>query len=442
MQLNQKRPPSPPVFTHEGGRALRAPTPEMELRRSVMSCMLWEDEFYESGEAIADRIKALIPKVTPAAVARIAVEAREKMKLRHVPLLLVREMARIPTHKKLVADTLEKIIQRPDELSEFVALYWKDGKQPLSAQVKKGLARAFNKFSEHQLAKYNRDRAVKLRDVMFLSHPKPQGRAQEGLFQRLANDELKTPDTWEVALSAGEDKKATWERLLGDGKLGGLALLRNLRNMREANVAPKLVKRAIIEMNTERVLPYRFIAAARFAPDLEPELETAMFRCLEGTAKLPGRTCILVDVSGSMDAPISSKSDLHRLDAACGLAMLLRELCDDLTVCTFSNQLIRIAPRRGFALRDLIVTSQGHGGTALGAAVQGTIDSPHEFDRVIVITDEQSNDSVPTPPWKDAYVINVASAQNGVGYGEWTHLDGWSEALVDYIREFEGEGSR
>jgi hypothetical protein len=31
------------------------------------------------------------------------------------------------------------------------------------------------------------------------------------------------------------------------------------------------------------------------------------------------------------------------------------------------------------------------------------------------------------------YVINVASNQNGVGYGKWHHLDGWSESVIRYI---------
>ena len=78
-----------------------------------------------------------------AKVAALAVEAREQMKLRHAPLLLVREMARHKTHRALVAETLAQVIQRADELAEFVAIYWKDGKPPLSAQVKKGLAQAF-----------------------------------------------------------------------------------------------------------------------------------------------------------------------------------------------------------------------------------------------------------------------------------------------------------
>jgi hypothetical protein len=64
---------------------------------------------------------------------------------------------------------------------------------------------------------------------------------------------------------------------------------------------------------------------------------------------------------------------------------------------------------------------------------------PH--DRLIVITDEQSADRVPGPVAKHAYMINVASYQNGVGYGRWTHIDGFSEAVLTFIREFEGYDS-
>ena len=44
---------------------------------------------------IAGRIHELVAKVPAEKVAALAVEAREKMKLRHAPLLLVREMARL-----------------------------------------------------------------------------------------------------------------------------------------------------------------------------------------------------------------------------------------------------------------------------------------------------------------------------------------------------------
>jgi hypothetical protein len=36
-----------------------------------------------------------------------------------------------------------------------------------------------------------------------------------------------------------------------------------------------------------------------------------------------------------------------------------------------------------------------------------------------------------------AYMINVASYRNGVGYGRWVHLDGFSEQVLRYIAEYE-----
>jgi 60 kDa SS-A/Ro ribonucleoprotein len=212
-----------PPRTHEGGKAWNL-SAELELRRSVLACLLWEDQFYEDGIEIAGRIAELVPRVEAERVASLAVEARERMKLRHAPLLLVREMARHKSHRALVAKTLERVIQRADELAEFVAIYWKDGKTPLSAQVKKGLAAAFGKFDEYQLAKYDREQPVRLRDVLFLCHAKPRDEEQEALWKRLVDGTLPTPDTWEVALSATREqsKSAAWQWLLAEERLGSL----------------------------------------------------------------------------------------------------------------------------------------------------------------------------------------------------------------------------
>jgi 60 kDa SS-A/Ro ribonucleoprotein len=418
--------------THEGAPARRI-TPEQELRRSVMACLLWEKQFYEDGVEISGRMHELVPKVAPERVAAMAVEARNDMKLRHAPLLLVREMARHASHRTLVGETLAQAIQRADELTEFVAIYWKDGRAPLSKQVKSGLACAFGKFDEYALAKYNRPGPIKLRDVLFLTHAKPRDEAQAELWKRLVEGKLATPDTWEVAISSGADRREAWERLLTERKLGALALLRNLRNMQHANVQEDLIYSALRDMKTDRVLPFRFIAAARHAPQWEPALESAMFRCLESQPKLKGKTVLLVDVSGSMTAPLSRRSAMMRTDAAYGLAVLLRELAEDVVIYSFSDDPKRIPARRGFALRDAIDSSQPHGGTALGKAVAKVAGT---YDRLIVITDEQAQDSVPAPT-SAAYVINVASYKNGVGYGRWIHIDGWSEAVIDYIRSFE-----
>lgn len=421
--------------THEGAPAARINALQ-QLRRSVLACMLWESGFYESGEDVAERIKSLVAECKPDDVAALAVEARTKQKLRHAPLLLARELARHPKlYGGIAAQTICDVVQRADELAEFLALYWADGKQPLSKQVKTGLACAFNKFDEYALAKYNRDSTIKLRDVLFMVHAKPKDEAQAALWKRLIDNQLAAPDTWEVALSGGANKRETWERLIKERKLGALAFLRNLRNMQQAGVSESAIFAGLDEMKTERVLPFRFISAARYAPQWESKIEPAMLKCLAGREKLPGKTVLLIDVSGSMDSAISAKSDLQRIDAANGLAILARELCDEVAVYSFSEKLVRVPDRRGFALRDAVHNSQPHSGTLLGRAVE-QINTKESYTRLIVLTDEQSHDVVPNPKAL-GYMVNIATDKNGVGYGAWTHIDGWSEAVFDYIGESE-----
>ena len=273
MRINTKNRNA--VRTHEGAPAVPALPPEKMLRRSVLSCLLWEDQFYEDGKSIADRIVENAEKVKPEVLAGIAVEAREVFNLRHAPLLLLEVLSRTGSGDGRVADTVARVVQRADELAELVALQHRLGaRKMLPAQMRKGLARAFAKFDAYQLAKYDRDAAVKLRDVLRLVRPKPQDEAQSALWRGVKERSLAAPDTWEVALSGGADKKEAFERLLRGGKRGYLALLRNLRNMGEAGVDPELVREAIVARRggAQRVVPFRYVAAARAAPRFEPFL--------------------------------------------------------------------------------------------------------------------------------------------------------------------------
>lgn len=423
------------IHTFEGAKAQHI-SAEQQLRRSVMSCMLFEGTFYESGKSIADRICELIPKVDPLKVVNIAREARSKMNLRHVPLLIIREMASHKAYRRYVSRTLQYVIQRPDELCEFLALYWKDGKCPIAHKVKQGLSYAFQKFSEYQLSKYDRDNKVKLRDVLFMVHGKPKDKESEELYKKIVNRTLTTSDTWEVSLSGGADKKETFERLLNEKKLGALAFLRNLRNMQESKVNLELINNYSKTVDIRKVLPFRFISAAKAVPNFEPLLEEMAYRAISNSEKLPGNTIILVDVSGSMNSLISAKSEVMRIDAACGIAIIAREICENVNCFTFSEKLVGIPPRRGFALRDAIHHSQPRGNTNLGAAIQ-LLMNQFAHDRIIVITDEQSSDSVMQPLKDRSYMINVASYKNGIGYGRWKHIDGFSVSTLEWIREYE-----
>lgn len=421
---------APIAKTHEGSPARRM-TAKQELRRSVLSCLLWEKTFYESGEDIAERIARLAAACSKATVTSLAVEARSRFHLRHVPLLLLRELIR--RGGPGVAEAIAATIQRPDEIGELLAIYWKDGRKPITRQMKLGIAAAFGKFDEYSLAKYDRDGPVKLRDALFLARPKTDTPERADLYRRLAERQLAAADTWEVALSGGADKREAFTRLLSEGKLGYLALLRNLRNMAEAGVDTDLVREAIISRKgAGRVLPFRYVAAARACPQFEPFIDQALCEAIQSGPRLTGKSIVLVDVSGSMDVRLSAKSDLTRMDAAAALASVVH---GDLRVFTFSERFGEVPARRGMAGVDAVINSQAHSGTYLGAAVAEVNKLPH--DRLIVITDEQSADCVPDPVCRRAYMINVAPYRNGVGYGRWTHIDGFSEGVLRFMDEHE-----
>lgn len=418
-------------------------TNESKLKRLVMANMLWEDQFYVNGEAVATAIGKAIKACEPSAVAEIAQEARTKFKLRHVPLLLMRELAR---SSKLKAEWLTNVIQRPDEMGEFLAVYWKEGRTPVSNQVKKGLAKAFSKFNEYSLAKWDKNSAaIKLRDVMFISHPKPENKAQEELFQRIAKGTMETPDTWETELSAGANKRETFERLMRENKLGALAFLRNLRNMRDSGVPQSVIVDYSSRVDVSKVLPFRYIAAVRIVPEYQRMLEAMMLRSLRSLDRLPGKTALLVDVSGSMFGrqSVSTKSELNRFDAASALAMMCAEVCENVDLFSFSNHLVKIRPASGFAISDLLKNSQNNGGTATVEAMRA-LNSHDSYDRVIIFTDEQANGTygnvLPDPKRGLGYVINVAAYEQGLEYrdaSKWMHITGFSEAVIDFIQEVE-----
>lgn len=419
--------------THEGGRAFPRLSVERQLRRSVLACLLWEDQFYEDGMAIADRIATLAHEAPAQVVADLAVEARTAFKLRHAPLLLASGLA--AKGGRIAGDTIAEVVQRPDELAELVAIYWRNGKVPLSKQMKLGLARAFRKFDEYQFAKYDRSGAIKLRDVMFLVHPKPRDDEQKALYRRIADQQLATPDTWEVGLSAGGDKRETFERLLRESKLGYLALLRNLRNMTDAGVDGELIRGAILaRKGAHNVLPFRYLMAARTVPKFEHVLDESMQDAISTLPELAGETILLVDTSGSMDAAVSGKSRVKRSDAAAMLGALVR---GDIRCFAFATTIKEIPRRLGMAGVDAFQAADVGWGTNIGGAIRYAEARYPDAARIIVVTDEQSHDNVSDPKARRAYMINVASYQHGVGYGRWTHIDGFSEATHRYITEAE-----
>lgn len=443
-----------------GGSGAKAARQDSEalLRRAVLVCLLWEDLAYQDGVSVTENIASLIPQVDPVKVAELAVECRVEQKLRHIPLFIAKEMCKHDSHKSLVADVLPQIIRRPDEMCEFLALYWEKGKTPLAKQVKKGLAKAFQRFDEYQLAKWNKDsKTVKLRDVMLLVHPKPNNPEQAALWGRLLKDELATPDTWEVGMSKTKsitEKKNLWERLIQENKLGSFALLKNLRNMESVGVKPSSIREALNKANVDMILPMNYFSAVKYAPTYVREIENMMLRSCAQFPKMKGHTIIVVDVSGSMSANLASKSEFTRMSAGISMAVLAAEMSESVTVyatagsdMTRLHDTAKVRPLRGFALADEILKKAeklGGGGIFTRQCLEYIATQEKEQpDRIIIFSDSQdcdrSGNKTPKPFGKHNYIVDISSHNRGINYnGVWTaEISGWSENFLKYIAAYE-----
>lgn len=427
------------------------------LRRAVLANLLWEDVAYMDGKRVAEEIKRLIPLCPAIDVYNIALEARTMQKLRHTPLFIAVEMCKYPEHKLFVQDLLPLIITRADMLTDFLAIYWKEGKKPIANQAKKGLAKAFHNFNEYKFAKYDRDSAIKLRDVMFLCRPKPTNQYEQELFKKVADRTLATPETWEVLLSTGKDKKESWTKLITEGKIGGLAMLRNIANMRRANVDRKVINEGLERLKSSMLMPLDFLKAERMNPEFSRRIEDAMINSYTNLPKLKGRTLFIVDVSGSMGARMSSKSDFTRFDAACAMAMLASNQCEDYElVCTAGNDYSRTGahehiqyPQKGFGIYNQIRATGiriGYGGIFTRQCLEWCEGQfkDKEFDRIIVFSDSQdcdhTNKRIPKPFGTYNYICDVSANTKGVNYkGVWTaEISGFSEHFLTFIAAMEG----
>lgn len=308
-----------------------------------------EDKFYERSVQERERLRRLVARVDPHFTCRLAIYARKEMYLRTIPLVLMVELfkahqSRVNFDRRPFGRAVTAVIERADEISEILSYYQlSNGRKGtkklnrLARQLQNGVARAFNKFDEYQFAKYNRKGEVTLKDALFLTHPKASGKKQQALFDKIATDTLETPYTWEVELSTKGNSAKTWKELIDSGKIGYMALLRNLRNILNSGVGRReLTKVADFISNKKRVLkskqlPMRFYSAYRELESISGSaifieaLEEAVRHSVENIELFrQGRFLLASDVSGSMMQPLSARSKLQCYDVGLMLSMLLR----------------------------------------------------------------------------------------------------------------------
>ncbi len=491
MKFNIFKKKANTVNNYEGAKAY-ALTPETELYAAVVTAGL-SDTFYEKGETRLERIRELMAKNNPEYIARLAVYARNEMYLRSVPLVLAVELAKTNSGNAIVGKAVTGVVQRADEITELLAYYELANNRTgtkklnkLSRQIQKGLAVSFNRFDEYQFAKYNRDAAIKLRDALFIVHPKAKDEGQQAVFNKIATNELSTPYTWETELSAlgqvkyaDEKEKAIafknkWEELIDSNRMGYMATMRNLRNILEAEVSVAHMIKVCNYLSNEkavaasRQLPYRFLAAYREVKGLSSDMVSMVLKALETAVVLSVQqlrgfdenTSVLIacDVSGSMQHSISPRSKVLHFDIGLVLGMLMQSKCKRVVTGMFGEKWKVINMPSGNVLANVqeYYSREGEVGYATNGhlVLDDLINRKVVMDKIMMFTDCQMWNSrnggaslnkswtkyKKMAPDAKLYLFNLA------GYGT-TPLDvknddvyliaGWSDKIFDVLQAIE-----
>lgn len=304
-----------------GGKAY-AQSPELELV-SILLTSFAKDQHYRSGNETFERLKVLVAMCDKKFVAQAAIYARTKFGMRSITHVVASELAKHIGGQTWAKSFYDGIVYRPDDMMEILSYHTaNNGKIPNS--IKKGFAKAFDRFDRYALAKYRGEgKGFKLVDIVNLVHPVPVEKNKEAI-DALVKGELKSFDTWESELTkagqtaTNEDEKAefkkdVWVKLIGEKKIGYFALLRNLRNIVEQ--APEMVDKALEMLIDENlikkslVLPFRFLTAFEALKELNDgkvirtvlmALNKAVDIAVSNVPVFDGETLVVLDVSGSM----------------------------------------------------------------------------------------------------------------------------------------------
>ncbi len=381
------------VRTNLAGGDAYSQSPEQALAALLLTNFLGNQAYRTGSEALRS-LQDLVSQVDPLFAAKAAVYARTEFGMRSVSHVVAGELAHKVKGEAWSKHFYERVVHRPDDITEIVAYYIAQHGKPLPNSLKQGLARSFDKFDAYQLAKYRgKTNQISLVDVVNLVHPRPGERNGEAL-RALVRDELRSDNTWESRISeAGQDmeqRREVWKELLETNKLGYFALLRNLRNI--ITDAPGLLELVCQQLTDERriqkslVLPFRFTTALKEIGPIPQarEVVSALSKAIDISAQncpsFNGKTLIAVDTSGSMSGRPSEIATLF--------AAMLYKRNNGAELLLFDTEAHPISPNSEDSIVSIARSMPFHGGGTDFNIIFDYARKP--YDRIIILSDMQA----------------------------------------------------
>ena len=436
-KFNQKAKPEM-VATHEGGAAY-AKSVEMEWTNMLFSSFL-SGGFYESESDQLSRFDALtdemVKKYGAVFAAKAAVFARNELGMRSVSQYLAAKVNALSFDGKRAF--YSKFFRRPDDVAEVFAAIDSLGDKRSHGLVR-GASDYISGLSDYSIMKYQmKDKKYNMFDLVNITH------AHSAVIDMYKANSLSTPNTWETRISAAksdEEKAYVWVDLVTSGSLGYLALIRNLRNIIKVcgltDSGKQFIQtdlcRAIVNkmaITKSRIFPYQIFIAYKQLKNCSysdfhvfAALEKAFLTAIDNMPPFYDRNAIVLDVSGSMNAAISTNSSVSILEAGACYAAALYLSGSDFEVYKFADRACHCVDiNRAMSPFGLIERLCSNDNCGYGTFVTTAFQCMNEhYDRIFLISDCQAMDT--DEWWLSTPTITVSDALHNYieAYGE-THV--------------------
>ena len=413
---------------------------------------------------------------------------RNEMNIRLTPQVLLVLASRFDGTKSLVRRYAPHIVKRPDEVKTCLLVHrFLFGLKSLSNGLNMGLGDAVSKFGEKGLMKYDSTDFPKWKDVLCWIRRKAgwplKAEVAKYFITGEVVDEAKTPViaarkklakltdfnaearklakasfvNWEVLLSQFKSsKKSLWTFLVEENLLGYMAMLRNLRNILEAKLDTAVIQKVSAKISSKdevvksKQLPFRFLSALKALQEMKGDCDTADLNELSAAIELasneacvnvpvlPGITAIFADNSGSMDSPVSDKSQISCKDAANVLCGIVAKVCERPYVFAFGTDVGEVRYTKNdtvLRIADKVRNTDIKGCSTNGhRCVEWLVSHKLVPDRVIFLSDMQMwNDG--GFGWEGGSFCDAwAKYKKQGGKNTWmhsVHLNGYGDNVVD-----------